>query len=485
MQNHEQLLSEANRVLSGSQHLGRRDPYRLAYHITAPSGWMNDPNGMIFFRGEYHLFYQLYPFAPENGPKYWGHVKSKDLARWEHLPVALAPSEPYDAGGCWSGTAVEQAGKMVLFYTGVDDHTKEVPVQTVNIAESSDGIRYQKHPANPVLSVPPSEGSAHFRDPKVWNHDGTWYMALGTTRDERGKLALYRSADLIRWTYLGIAAESDGTQGFMWECPDLFCLREKHVLVLSPMGVAGEHNAKAVGVVGHFDYSTGRFVQEHTRVLDVGPSLYAPQTLVDDQGRRILIGWMEKWGASMPTKQFGWAGAMSIPRVVSLLPDNTISLQPAPELTRLRREHRRWEEMTIEPGPDHVVHGLKGDTLEIIAVFDLSACSAGRFGIKVRCAEDGHEGTVVAYTRSGSRLEVDRDLSGSGDGGTHGGLLALSGTDQLHLRLFLDRSSLEVFGNDGRVNITQRIYPSPSSLGIGLFSEGGSVRLISLDAWKL
>ncbi|HEY8347423.1 MAG TPA: glycoside hydrolase family 32 protein [Symbiobacteriaceae bacterium] len=485
MNHHERLVAEASRFLAEQQHQFQQDPYRLAYHVTPPVSWMNDPNGMIYYRGEYHLFYQLYPFAPKNGPKYWGHVKSKDLVHWEHLPVALAPSEPYDAGGCWSGTAVEHEGKLFLFYTGADDDTKAVPVQTVNIAVSSDGVRFQKHPANPVVTSPPPEGSGHFRDPKVWKHGDAWYMVLGTTKEGRGKLALYRSTDLIRWTYVGVAVESDGTQGYMWECPDLFRLGDKHVLIVSPMGARGQEHAQPIALVGRFDYAAGKFIPERTQVLDAGPSFYAPQTLLDGQGRRILIGWMEKWGASMPTQQHGWAGAMSIPRVMDLLPDGSIGLRPVPELAKLRRDHRRWESVTVAPDGQDYLQGFEGDTLELIACFDLAGCTARRFGIKVRCCRDRHQETVVAYDPVSGRLEVNRDRSGIGDGGSFGGDLKLAPSEQLRLHLFLDRSSLEVFGNEGRLSITQRIYPRPAGRGVDLFAEGGSVRLVRLDVWQL
>lgn len=443
---------------------------------------MNDPNGMIYYRGEYHLFYQLYPFDPAGGPKYWGHLKSPDLAHWEHLPVALAPSEPYDAAGCWSGTAVAHQGKYYLFYTGA---AGDPPVQTVNLAISSDGICFEKHPANPVVPAPPPEGSIDCRDPKVWLHHGVWYMLLGTAKEGQAKLALYRSLDLVHWTYMGIALESEGAQDAMWECPDLIRLGEKDVLLLSPIGAGGETHRSPVAVTGQMDYAAGRFLPERWQVLDYGPSFYAPQTWRDGQHRRILMGWMEKWGAAMPSQPHGWAGAMTIPRVMELLPDGTIALQPAPELARLRYEHCRWVGLCIQPGTHGHLPELRGDALEIIATFDLNGCTAHRFGIKLRCSRDRRQETVVAYDHTTGRLEVDRSRSGAGDGGTYGGVLRPLHRDQLQIHLFLDRSSLEVFGDHGQVSITQRIYPDAASLGADLFAEGGSVRLIHLDAWRL
>lgn len=482
MPDHVEIAAEATKRLTEKQQRFRKDPYRPTYHITAPYGWMNDPNGMIHYRGEYHLFYQLHPDDPAGGTKYWGHLKSRDLAHWEHLPVALAPSEPYDAGGCWSGTAVAHQGKLYLFYTGV---AGDPPVQTVNLAVSSDGIRFEKHPANPVVPAPPLEGGLDCRDPKVWLHNGIWYMLLGTAHKGRARLALYRSLDLIHWIYLGIALESDGTKGAMWECPDFFRLGEKDVILVSPIGIGGEIQGSPLAVTGQMDYTAGKFLPERWQLLDHGPSFYAPQTWWDGQHRRILMGWMEKWGAAMPSQQYGWAGAMTIPRVMDLLPDGTIVLQPAPELTRLRYQHCRWVGLNVHPEGSGFLPELQGDAMEIIATFDLTNCTADRFGMKLRCSPDSRQETVVAFDRTTGLLEVDRSRSGAGDGGTYGGQLKASRLNRLQLHIFLDRSSLEVFGDHGRVSITQRIYPSPDSLGADLFAEGGTVHVVHLDTWRL
>ncbi len=203
------------------------DPYRLAYHITAPTGWINDPNGLLHFQGEYHVFYQHYPSRPEWGPMHWGHVKSKDLVHWERLPIALAPSESYDHDGCFSGSAVDADGTLTLVYTGnVWLNEEKTSIKQVQcLATSADGITFLKDCANPVLRHPPhEERSGHFRDPKVWRHEDRWYMVLGTQREGKGAVLVYTSNDLHQWQYLGVVAENDGSLGYMWECPDFFSL---------------------------------------------------------------------------------------------------------------------------------------------------------------------------------------------------------------------------------------------------------------------
>ena len=237
------------------------DNYRLDYHLMPPAGWMNDPNGLIYFNHEYHAFYQHNPYEPKNGPMHWGHAKSKDLVNWEHLPVALAPSEIYDMGesggyGCWSGSAVDDNGVLTLIYTGhVDGRT---PTEVQCIATSTDGVTFNKAAYNPVIAGAPEEGGFGFRDPKVWQHDGVWYMVIGYGKDGLGKALLYKSSDMRDWSYIGVAAESDGTMGICGSVRICFRLGTEmtHVLVISPMNMG---TTKTMYLTGKFSYETGIF----------------------------------------------------------------------------------------------------------------------------------------------------------------------------------------------------------------------------------
>jgi sucrose-6-phosphate hydrolase SacC (GH32 family) len=292
------------------------DPWRPAYHFTAPMGWMNDPNGLVQVGGTYHLFYQFHPFGMDWGPMHWGHAISTDLVRWAHQPIALAPTPGGpDAGGCFSGSAVDDGGVLSLVYTG------HGPAQVQCLATSADGRTFTKHPGNPVIAAPPAGfAPADFRDPKVWRAEGRWWLVAGTKRDGKGKALLYESADLRRWTFKAVMAESDGTEGAMWECPDVFALGDRHLLIVSPN--EGVDRPKVFAITGTLDYATGRFTQESHRLVDHGFDFYAPQTFQDAGGRRILIGWMENWARkAWPTKAHGWAGAMTVPRIVGLRAD--------------------------------------------------------------------------------------------------------------------------------------------------------------------
>jgi beta-fructofuranosidase len=466
----------------------KEDGYRLQYHLMPPAGWMNDPNGLIHYKGEYHAFYQHNPHEPKNGPMHWGHAKSKDLVTWEHLPIALAPSEDYDKGenggyGCWSGSAVDHNGVLTLIYTGhVDGRT---PTEVQCTATSTDGIRFEKAAHNPVIACAPEEGGFGFRDPKVWLHDGIWYMVVGFGKDGLGKALLYKSADLQDWTYVGVAAESDGTMGDMWECPDLFPLggENRHVLVISPMNMGA---TKTMYMSGTLDYETGIFHSRYAERLDYGFDFYAPQTFVDDLGRRILLGWMNIWGAKMPEQERGWMGAFTLPRELKLTEDGTLRMLPVDELKALRSNHQQFSRMIVGTDAAIPLVDIKGDTLEIIAVFSANeSAMGGEYGIRLRCSEDGRQFTEIVYVAAEGKLKVDRTYSGAGDGGVSEVHLSPMEDGRIVLHLYLDRSSVELFANYGLKAMTNRIYPDPDSLGIKLFARNGGATLVSLDVWEL
>ncbi|MDD1633664.1 MAG: glycoside hydrolase family 32 protein, partial [Methylococcaceae bacterium] len=347
--------------------------------------------------GEYHLFYQYHPFGTDWGPMHWGHAVSLDLVRWRRLPIALAPSPGGpDAGGCFSGSAVDDEGVLSLVYTGHGDR------QVQCLATSPDGRVFSKHPGNPVLASPP-EGfpPAHFRDPKVWRAEGRWWMVAGSKRDGRGAALLYESKDLRQWSFKAVAAESDGTLGSMWECPDLFALGDRHVLVVSPEGL---DRRKALVFVGRLDYRTGRFAIESRHVADHGFDLYAPQSFEDAAGRRVVIGWMDRWGSkAWPTKTWGWAGAMTVPRLLRLSADGTPLWAPVPEIETLRGQAVTAPAGELETGL-RALEAVRGDSLDLELEIDPGTTS--EVALVVRRSPDGAQGTRIAYDRARATLAV-------------------------------------------------------------------------------
>lgn len=481
--NNTQLAEEA--LKQAEANMNKR--FRLGYHIMAPANWINDPNGLIQYKGEYHAFYQHHPYDEDWGPMHWGHVKSKDLVHWEHCPIALAPGDACDLDGCFSGSAVDNNGELTLIYTGHHyiDQPNNIFFQNQNVAVSTDGIHFTKITQNPVIAEPPADSSQHFRDPKVWKHGDTWYMILGnSTKEDVPRVILYTSPDLRTWSYHGVLLQGDKDMGFMWECPDFFELNGKHVFMFSPQGIEAQgdkyNNLFQTGYyVGDYDYATNEFKHGEFQELDHGHDFYAVQTFLDDQGRRIAIGWMDMWEAEMPTKADGWCGALTIPRVITLDEHNKVLMNPVEEMKLLREtEQRVYQDHTFTGSCMSEVHE---DLLEVKVVYDLTKTSAASVGVKLRGA--GQEETVITYSIADQKLSLDCSKSGKKTDAVR--RTALSADGLLTLHVYVDRSSIEMFANEGQATMTSRIYPNEKLLGIELTAEGGEAHVNEMMVWKL
>ncbi|WP_416147500.1 glycoside hydrolase family 32 protein [Salipaludibacillus sp. HK11] len=415
--------------------------YRPAYHITAPLGWINDPNGLVYFRGEYHAFYQFYPYDTEWGPMHWGHVKSKDLLHWEHLPVAIAPEYDYEKEGCFSGSAVVRNDKMYLIYTGHNE--KNSPKEVQCIAVSDDGIHFEKLATNPVIAAPPENGSEDFRDPKVTYIDGVWYMFIGTAYHNEGKAIYYTSKDLENWEYGGVLLESDGTQGTMWECVDFFPLDGYDVLIFSPMEL---NNSKTKYIVGHWNGGTFERVTEGE--IDLGPDFYAPQTFEDGQGRRLMIGWMNMWKKSMEEKKEGWAGALTMPRELAI--KNERLVMQAPTEWQEKKRQRLYSAEEISSGEERAIN-VTFSSLYLHASVETTASSTWAI------TSVAGDTLSIRYDANQSILFVDRRDMHYGDKDEIAIPLDKS-SDELTFDGYIDHSSLELLINKGEEIATFRVY---------------------------
>ena len=300
---------------------------RPAFHISAPIGWINDPNGFSIFNEEYHLFYQYNPYGTVWGPMHWGHSKSKDMIKWQQLPVAMAPDSKYDIDGCFSGSAIEDNNKHILMYTGVVDKKNENGehyVRQVQCIAIGDGENYFKLDSNPVITdelLPEGSSFEDFRDPKIWKEDGDFYSVVASrSKDGSGQILMFKSENLKTWELVTILDKSENKLGRMWECPDFFNIDGKNVLVISPQEVRatkdGFHNGNNTAfLIGEYDkkeLKLGEFVE-----IDRGFDFYAPQTFEDSKGRRIVIGWMGVPDAidhKNPTIDNFWQHQLTIPR---------------------------------------------------------------------------------------------------------------------------------------------------------------------------
>jgi beta-fructofuranosidase len=454
---------------------------------------MNDPNGLVHWNGRYHLFYQHNPFGPRWGNMHWGHAVSDDLVHWQDLPIALAPTPGGpDQDGCFSGSFVDDGGRATLIYTGVRGGEERPCLAT---SDDPDLRFWRKHPGNPVIpEPPPGLDLVGFRDHVVWQEAGVWYQLIGAgIRGVGGTALLYRSPDLHAWEYLHPILTGDRTRtepfwtGTMWECPDLFPLGDKHVLVASIWDDARGDARRTLNHAASFlgTYADHRFAPEAEGILDVGGHFYAPQTTRDAQGRRLMWGWLWEGRDAAASEAAGWAGVMSLPRVLSLRPDGALGVEPVPELAALRGERRRWKNVALAPGAPVVLDEAAGDCLEIRATFGPSAAVVG---LALRRTPDGAEETIVRYDRGRSLLALDcarSSLDVAVDRALDGAALALAPDKPLNLRIFLDRSVIEVFAN-GRLAITDRIYPSrDDALGVAAFADGAAARLGALEAWGM
>lgn len=488
---HSEALIKAEQFQKEAAKHAEKSYWKPKYHITAPAGWINDPNGFCYFKGEYHLFYQYHPYSPQWGPMHWGHAASRNLVHWQTRPVALAPTDEYDKNGCFSGSAIEKDGKLYAIYTGHVDLDKSLGgddrIESQCLAVSEDGSIFTKWENNPVVQrVPENIGirTEHFRDPKVWKHNDFYYMVVGVqTAEESGAVVLYKSQNLIDWEFVNVMAKSkiEENLGFMWECPNFAEVDNKEVLIVSPQGMKPEGkkylNVHQSGFfLGKMDYETGIFdCQVPFDMLDYGFDFYAPQIMQDEHNNRcIMIAWLDMWENTMPEQKDGWCGMMSIPRILKVHGD-TIYSKPAPELVLLRKNKIHHETVMDTAA---VLDGVAGDCFELNTVFDLA--SADGFMLKLRVSKD--EETDIIYDKKKNLLVLDRDKSGSGIKGQRQVKIAPM-DDKLSLQIFSDRSSVEIFVNGGQRVLSSRIYPTEKATGI-VFVPSGLVNAV-IDFYEL
>jgi beta-fructofuranosidase len=422
------------------------DPLRPQYHLLPAANWMNDPNGPIFWNGQYHVFYQYNPNAAHWGDMHWAHAVSKDMIHWRHLPIALSPNPTGpDSDGCFSGSTVINNGVPTILYTGVRATSPENATlrdgthnfhESQCIATSSDpNLRSWTTSPVPVIASPPNGlGVTGFRDPCVWRDAEHWYMAIGSGfKSIGGAVLLYRSTDLRSWEYLHplITGKGNGSptidpvdSGEMWECPDFFQLGQKHVLLYST-------ERKVYWLVGKFDRESLRFHPEKRGLLDTG-AFYAPKSMVDATGKRILWGWIPETRPEAEYVRAGWAGVMALPRVLSLERDNSLSVQPLPALAELRT--------SLKPNSSLSFSGFSGEVV-------------------IRFARTAPDASIVVGSSSRKYLEVHYRAADSSYIAIDGKRFELSESHAsfVEIHIFMDGSVVELFADSNLVH-TKRIY---------------------------
>lgn len=442
-------------------------------HLASPIGWINDPNGFSMFKDEYHLFCQYHPYSKIWGPMHWAHFKSKDLIKWEHMPVALAPDTNYDSFGVFSGSAIEDNGKHILMYTGViKDDEKERQTQCIAIG---DGINYEKLEQNPIIKgdvLPKGSSLVDFRDPKIWKEDDTFYSVVANrAEDGSGQIALFSSKNLIDWEFKNIILKCNNELGKMWECPDFFKLDNKYFLILSPQEMEQQgleyHGGHCnVFIVGNYDKDKFIFNKEKTKALDYGLDFYAPQTTFTSDGRRVLVGWMQSWDNHMTPAEFGWSGIMSIPREL-VYKNETLFQVPVKEI-----ENYYKDTIIIEK---YIENESFEDERLFSRIFDLDVeiDTHNLDEFIINFAKNEKYNTQFIYKHKEELAIFDRNKAGIRKDCLNERKINLKPIDnKLKIRIIVDKYTVEIFLNNGYKTMSSLIYTNMEANQISFDVKG-------------
>ena len=480
--------------------LAQQKPYtekhRPQFHFSPPANWMNDPNGMVYYKGEYHLFYQYYPDSTVWGPMHWGHAISKDLTHWENLPVALYPDS---IGDIFSGSVVVDHNNTA----GLQDGSEKTLVaiftqhnmamekagknnfQTQGIAYSNDkGRSWKKYSQNPVLKNP---GMRDFRDPKVsWQGKfKKWVMTLAVGNE----IYFYSSKNLKDWSLSGKFGLEEGSHGGVWECPDLMEMKvgngkeSKWVLLVSIGAGATNGGSGTQYFVGDFDGNT--FKNDHSKEtilwVDYGCDNYAGVTW-SNTNRHLFLGWMSNWqyAQTVPTKS--WRSAMTIPRELALQKTNNGVRLFSTAVKEM--ESLRISKVPIDVKQNKVYPFSLG---ELLVTVDLNKSDTDDFGIEF--SNTLHEKIKVGYIKSSKQFYIDRTSSGDTTFSEKFPAIhyapRLSNDQLLSMHIFIDHSSVELFADKGAVAMTDIFFPNLIYNQFQLCNKSGKIKLISGKLFEL
>ncbi|QIL75148.1 glycoside hydrolase family 32 protein [Hymenobacter sp. HDW8] len=460
-------------TLSGwAQRPQATEQYRPKFHFTPKAKWMNDPNGMVYSKGTYHLFYQYYPDSTIWGPMHWGHATSKDLVSWQHQPVALYPDS---LGYIFSGSAVLDVnntsgfGKngqapMVAIFTHHNPKLEKLggnKHQNQSIAYSLDeGKTWTKYEKNPVLKNP---GIPDFRDPKVswYEKDKKWIMTLAT----KDRITFYSSPNLKDWTKQSEFGEKVGAHGGVWECPDLFQLTlggKKQWVLLVSINPGGPNKGSATQYfVGDFDGKTFTPLSTDTKWVDYGPDNYAGVTWSNTGDRKIFLGWMSNWEYANQVPTYPWRSAMTIPRDLSLRKVGTEVLlvsQPSKEVSKLESGEITLDNVAVK-GEMNL-----SDKTKNTGPFQLKLSADQLADFAVVLTNDRKEEVLIGYDKKANQYYIDRTKSGKLDFSDKFASRAtaprLTTSAKMDLTLIVDAASVELFADEGLTAMTGIFFPN-------------------------
>lgn len=488
------------------------EKYRHKYHLMPEYGWMNDPNGFSYFNNQYHLFYQHYPYDTVWGPMHWGHAISLDLIKWSNKGIALKPGEEYDKNGVFSGCGIQVGDEHWLYYTGhvdseldnlYDENFKKKQTfdnqlstsyirQVQCLAKSVDGINYVKYDNNPVITtqqIPEGIRIEDFRDPKVWRYNDKYYMIVGAKSTELiGCVIFYVSNDGLKWEYLNQYTLGNG-YGTVWECPDLFTLDGKHILIFSPqekprVGNSYENVHSTMALIGSFNHSTGEFILENEQELDQGFDFYAPQSIMTKDEKRVVIAWMNMWEIKYPLHELdhGWNGSMTLPRELSLK-DGKIIQKPYYMIEKYKQN--KVEYKNFEINGEYQNENLYGICEQIDIEFEMKNSNM----LIIDFFKGKDEKLSLIFNKQRNEMILDRRNSAYviESVATKNDFTRSQSIDLLNpvnLSIFLDVSSIEIFVNNGEYVFTSLFFSKEAGEKISFNSDG--VTLINkISKWDI
>ncbi|RYG26752.1 glycoside hydrolase family 32 protein [bacterium] len=445
-------LEKANAAVRAAIPAAAADPERPLFHYHAPAQWMNDPNGPIFYKGWYHMFYQHNPYGDRWEHMHWGHARSRDLVHWEDLPIALWPSLSKGERHVFSGSVFPvEGGKPVAFYTSIGDGRE--PEQWIATTEDDDLLRWRKDPVRITQNIHGDKPLAEWRDPFLFNDFGLTYMLIGGGVDGKGIVGLYKATnpDLRHWQYLGPMFTHPDADVRNIECPNIAFVDGKWVLLVSVHG-------RVEAFVG--ELRNTQFVTEKRSVLADGS--YASQLFQGVNGRTIHSAWVNTGGHK------GWNGFLTLPSELRVRRDGTLLRVPVKELTKLRKGETKLGDTAVTGGLS--LPQIGGESLEL--EMTLLPGSATKCGVRFR------SGAIeVAYEPSSRQLSVP---------GRFVVLSEATVAKGVKLRIFLDRTTVDVYAADGEGSlIAHRENMKTAGDSVELFSDGGETKFRSLKAWRL
>lgn len=430
--------------LADIKHKTKTDPFYPSYHIAPHHGLVNDPNGLSYFNGEHHIFYQWFPLGPVHGLKHWYHVSTKDFVNFNDRGIAMYPDQDYDHHGCYTGVGVPHNDELYLFYTAnlLNEEGEGLPTQALAVMDKQGKIEKK----GVVVEFNSDAYTQEFRDPVLVTRDDGYHMLIGAQgHDEKGKLAYYHGSDIDDYHYQGNIDVGLGDFGYMWECPNYYEQDENGVFIFSPQGVSSESKYdlknvfSVVYMVGErIDFENKVFPNQGYRELDKGFDFYAPQTYLDDQQRRILIGWLGNSKSEYPTDKNRWAHMLTLPRVLTIEGDYLIQ-SPLQELEALRKD-------SIEVDGSH---SLDSQAFEVELHVD------GAFSLVL----SNQKGERMVFSGDQHEFTLDRTHVSHLHAEAFGTVRYAKRLEQAQrIRIFVDNSAIEIFADSGKTVFTSRIF---------------------------